>query len=166
MERTDYRARELLFAYKQTVLNAVRQVDSAIDAYAAQQDRLRHLADAVTAAKRAVTLATERFDRGLIDSLNVIDAERQEYPIEEQYVLAQQAAAEYLVTLYKSLGSGWEDYQIFPPIRRPLPAVAAALSRGLAILLLQQCTLDVRDGSFSTDQGCLRGVRFPPRSLL
>jgi hypothetical protein len=30
------------------------------------------------------------------------------------------------VTLYKSLGSGWEDYQIFPPIRRPLPAVAAA----------------------------------------
>ena len=57
MERTDYRARELLFAYKQTVLNAVRQVDSAIDAYAAQQDRLRHLADAVTAAKRAVTPA-------------------------------------------------------------------------------------------------------------
>ena len=126
VERTDYRARELLFAYKQTVLNAVREVDSAIDAYAAQQDRLRHLADAVTAAKRAVTLATERFDRGLIDSLNVIDAVRQEYLIEEQYVLAQQAAAEYLVTLYKSLGSGWEDYQIFPPIRRPLPAVAAA----------------------------------------
>ncbi len=54
------------------------------------------------------------------------DFERQEYLIDEQYVLAQQAAAEYLVILYKSLGSGWEDYQIFPPIRRPLPAVAAA----------------------------------------
>jgi hypothetical protein len=30
------------------------------------------------------------------------------------------------VTLYKSLGGGWEDYQIFPPIPPPLPAVAAA----------------------------------------
>lgn len=127
VERADYRARELLFAYKQTVLNAVREVDTAIDAYAAEQDRLRHLADAVAAAKRAVTLATERFDRGLIDSLNVIDAERQEYLIEQEYVLAQQSAAAQLVTLYKSLGGGWEDYQVFPPIRRPLPAAAAAI---------------------------------------
>jgi NodT family efflux transporter outer membrane factor (OMF) lipoprotein len=126
VEKADYRARELLFAYKQTVLNAVREVDTAIDAYAAEQNRLRHLADALTAARRAVTLATERFDRGLIDSLNVIDAQRQEYAIEQEYVAAQESAAAQFVTLYKSLGGGWEDYQIFPPIRRPLPAVAAA----------------------------------------
>jgi NodT family efflux transporter outer membrane factor (OMF) lipoprotein len=127
VERADYRARELLFAYKQTVLNAFREVDTAIDAYAAEQDRLRHLADAVAAAKRAVTLATERFDRGLIDSLNVIDAERQEYLIEQEYVLAQRSAAAQFVTPHKSLGGGWEDYQVFPPIRRPLPAAAAAI---------------------------------------
>ena len=126
VERADFRTRELLFNYKQTVLNAVREVDTAIDAYAAQQDRLRHLADALTAARRAVTLATERFDRGLTDSLNVIDAQRQEYEIEQQYLLAQESAAEQLVTLYKSLGSGWEDYQVFPPIPPPLPAIAAA----------------------------------------
>ena len=126
VERADYRGRELLFAYKQTVLNAVREVDTAIDAYAAQQNRLRRLAEALTAARRALTLATERFERGLTDSLNVIDAQRQEYAIEEQYVLAQQSAAADFVSLHKSLGSGWEDYQVFPPIRRPLPAVAAA----------------------------------------
>ena len=126
VEKADYRSRELLFNYKQTVLNAVREVDTAVDAYAAQQARLRHLADALTAARRAVALATERFDRGLIDSLNVIDAQRQEFAIEQQYISAQQAGAEQLVTLYKSLGGGWEDYQIFPPISLPLPAVAAA----------------------------------------
>jgi outer membrane protein TolC len=108
------------------VLNAVREVDTAVDAYAAQQNRLHHLADALTAARKAVDLATERFDRGLIDSLNVIDAQRQEYEIERQYVAAQANAGEQLVTLYKSLGVGWEDYQIFPPIRPPLPAIAAA----------------------------------------
>lgn len=126
VERADFRGRELLFAYKQTVLNAVREVDTAVDAYAAQQQSLRHLADALAAARHAVQLATERFDRGLIDSLNVIDAQRQEYLIEEQYVLAQQSAAEDLVTLYKSLGNGWQDYQAFPPIPPPLPAIAAA----------------------------------------
>ncbi len=132
VEKADFRTRELLFAYKQTVLNAFREVDTAIDAYAAQQDRLRHLSDALTAARRAVTLATERFDRGLTDSLNVIDAQRQEFEIEQQYVSAQQSAAAQFVTLYKSLGGGWEDYQIFPPIPRPLPAVAAAFRRLLA----------------------------------
>src|SRR6202044_1348691 len=96
--------RELLFTYKQTVLKAVDEVDTAVDAYAAQQNRLRHLADALTAARKAVDLATERFDRGLIDSLNVIDAQRQEYEIEREYVSAQANAAEQLVTLYKSLG--------------------------------------------------------------
>ena len=126
VEKADYRAREFLFNYKQTVLNAVREVDTAVDAYAAQQNRLHHLADALTAARKAVDLATERFDRGLINSLNVIDAQRQEYEIERQYVAAQANAAEQLVTLYKSLGVGWEDYQIFPPIRPPLPAIAAA----------------------------------------
>ena len=126
VEKADFRSRELLLNYKQTVLNAVREVDTAVDAYAAQQNRLRHLADALTAAQRAVTLATERFDRGLTDSLNVIDAQRQEFEIEQQYVSAQQSAADQLVTLYKSLGSGWEDYQAFPPIPPPLPAIAAA----------------------------------------
>jgi NodT family efflux transporter outer membrane factor (OMF) lipoprotein len=126
VEKADFRNRELLFNYKQTVLNAVREVDTAVDAYAAQQDRLRHLAEALTAARRAVTLATERFDRGLTDSLNVIDAQRQEYEIEQQYISAQESAATQFVTLYKALGGGWEDYQIFPPIRPPLPAVAAA----------------------------------------
>jgi len=126
VEKADYRGRELLFAYKQTVLNAVREVDTAIDAYVAQQNRLRRLAEALSAARRALTLATERFERGLTDSLNVIDAQRQEYEIEQQYVLAQESAAAQFVTLYKSLGGGWEDYQVFPPIRRPVPAVAAA----------------------------------------
>jgi NodT family efflux transporter outer membrane factor (OMF) lipoprotein len=129
VEKADYRARELLFNYKQTVLNAVREVDTAAAAYAAQEDRLRHLDDAVAAAKRAVSLAQQRFDRGVTDSLNVIDAQRQLYVLEQEYVVAQANAAEQFVTLYKSLGGGWEGYQSLPPIPPPLPAIAAAFRR-------------------------------------
>ena len=131
VEKADYRARELLFNYKQAVLTAVQQVDTAVDAYAGQQDRLRHLREALAAARRAVSLAQQRFDRGVTDSLNVIDAERQEYMIEQEYVSAQESAAAQFVTLYKSLGGGWEDYQSLPPIPPPLPAVAAAVKRTL-----------------------------------
>jgi NodT family efflux transporter outer membrane factor (OMF) lipoprotein len=127
VEKADYRTRELLFKYKQTVLNAVGDVDTAVSSYAAQQEQLRNLADAITAAKRAVTLAEQRFDRGLIDSLNVIDAQRQLYVLEEQYVQAQEVEANQFVQLYKSLGGGWQQYQFIPPIPTPLPAAAAAI---------------------------------------
>ena len=129
VERADFRARELLFNYRQTVLNAVREVDTAAEAYAAEQDRLRHLDDAVAAAKRAFSLAQQRFDRGVIDSLNVIDAQRQLYVLEQEYVGAQANAAEQFVALYRSLGGGWEDYQTLPPIPAPQPAIAAAFRR-------------------------------------
>ncbi len=129
VEKADYRARELLFNYKQTVLNAVREVDTAAAAYAAQEDRLRHLDEAVAAAKRAVSLAQQRFDRGVTDSLNVIDAQRQLYVLEQEYVAAQANAAEQFVALYRSLGGGWEGYQSLPPIPPPLPAIAAAFRR-------------------------------------
>jgi NodT family efflux transporter outer membrane factor (OMF) lipoprotein len=128
----DLRTRELLVNYKRTILNAVREVDTSIDSYAGQQDRLRNLSDALAASQRSVSLATERYDRGLTDSLNVIDAERVEYNLEQQYVSSQQAAAEQFIALYKALGGGWEQYQSFPPVRKPQPAVIAAFTRLLS----------------------------------
>ncbi|SPF50791.1 RND efflux system, outer membrane lipoprotein, NodT family [Syntrophobacter sp. SbD1] len=125
----DLRSRELLVNYRRTVLNAVREVDTSVDTYTGQLDRLRNLSDALAASQRSVSLATERYDRGLTDSLNVIDAERQEYVLEQQYVSSQQSAAEQFVALYKALGGGWEQYQSLPPIRVPEPAVLAAFTR-------------------------------------
>lgn len=125
----DLNTHALLMNYKQTILNAVREVDSASSAYAAQQDRLKNLHQALDASQQAVMIASKRFNRGLADSLNVIDAQRQQFDLEQQYVIAQQSAAEQFITLYKALGGGWEQYQKISPIRQPLPAVIAALRR-------------------------------------
>ncbi len=84
------------------------------------------LTDAVTAGQRAVDLATARYNRGLTDFLNVVDAERQFYDLQEQYAEAQMSQGEQFVQLYKSLGGGWENYQQVPAIRRPQPAIVAA----------------------------------------
>ena len=125
----DLRAREFLLAYKQSIIQAVQDVDTANAAYVAEGDRLRKLNEAVLASQRAVTLASERYDRGLTDFLNVLDAERSEYVLEDEYAAAQQTAADQLVTLYKALGGGWEQNQSLPPIRRPQPAIEAAFRR-------------------------------------
>ncbi|MGD0489842.1 MAG: efflux transporter outer membrane subunit [Syntrophorhabdales bacterium] len=125
----DLRTREQLVVYRATVINAVREVDAAISAYTAQRDRLNNLGDALAASRQAEGYASERYRRGLTDFLNVLDAQRQEYDLEDQYAAAQSATADAFVTLYKALGGGWENYRSIPPIRRPQPAIVAAFTR-------------------------------------
>jgi NodT family efflux transporter outer membrane factor (OMF) lipoprotein len=122
-------ARASLMNYRKTLLNAVQQVDASLDAYQAQQVRMENLSTAMLAGQRAVDLATARYDRGLTDFLNVVDAERQFYDLQEQYALAQVAQGEQFAQLYKSLGGGWQNYQSVPAIRRPQPAIVAAFRR-------------------------------------
>jgi outer membrane protein TolC len=121
-----------LVTYRKTILSAVQQVDAALDGYTAQQDRLRYLGDAMVAGQRAVDLANARYNRGLTDFLNVVDAERQFYDLQEQYAEAQVTQGEQFVQLYKSLGGGWQGYQAVPAIRRPQPAIIAAFRRTLS----------------------------------
>jgi outer membrane protein TolC len=126
IEVADYRAREALLRYKANVLGAVQQVDQAIAGYNAEQSRLNGLSRARSAALDAVRLSSERYERGLTDFLNVLDAERQRFEIEAQYEISRRTAGVQLVALYKALGGGWENYQAVPPIRTPVPAIAAA----------------------------------------
>jgi NodT family efflux transporter outer membrane factor (OMF) lipoprotein len=128
----DLAARASMVNYRKTILNAVQQVDTSLDAYAAQQQRLEKLTTAMVAGQRAVDLSTARYNRGLTDYLNVVDAERQFYDLQEQYAEAQVAQGEQFVQLYKSLGGGWENYQAVPAIRRPQPAIVAAFRRILS----------------------------------
>ena len=128
----DLQAHLQLLNYRRTIIGAVQEVDTALDAYAAEQDRLKNLGDAMVAGQRAVDLATERYNRGLTDFLNVVDAERQFDDLQLQYAVAQVAQGEQFVQLYKSLGGGWQEYQAIPAIRRPQPAVIAAFRRVLS----------------------------------
>jgi NodT family efflux transporter outer membrane factor (OMF) lipoprotein len=121
------RTHEALVNYKKMIVGAVAEVENALSAYSAEQDRLEDLNDAMVASQRAVTLANERYDRGLTDFLNVTDAERQLYEIQDQYAIAREDVVVQYIAIYKSLGGGWEDYQKIPPIRKPQPAIVAGV---------------------------------------
>jgi NodT family efflux transporter outer membrane factor (OMF) lipoprotein len=135
--------RAALENYKATIETAVRQVDSSAARFLAAEQSLEQLADAVVASQRAVTLANQRYNRGLTDYLNVVDAERQEYSIQEKYVATQAAADDQYVELYRDLGGGWQGFQELPPVPRPLPSVLAIFKDTLA----RGNPLKVPDGS-------------------
>ncbi|MGA7329487.1 MAG: efflux transporter outer membrane subunit, partial [Rhodomicrobium sp.] len=84
----ELQAHEFLLRYKKAIIFAVGEVDDAIKEFRAQQQRLRELAIALEQSRRAVRLSLERYDRGLTDFLNVLDAQRQEYDLEDQNAVA------------------------------------------------------------------------------
>ena len=127
IEFQDLRTQELLATYRRAVLLAVEEVENAISNYSAQRNRLDRLNDAVAASERAVSLATQRYDRGLTDFLNVLDAQRQLYGLQDQQAVCHEAVIVQYIALYKGLGGGWESQQKVPNIRHPQPAVLASL---------------------------------------
>ncbi len=125
----DLQAHERLVDYRKAIIDAVQDADTAIANFDAQERSLDNLANAMAASERALSLAQQRYDRGLTDFLNVVDAERQQYSLEDRYTTAQQDAADAFIYLCKALGGGWEQYQSVPDIRRPEPAAIAGFHR-------------------------------------
>jgi len=129
IEIADYHAHELAAVYKQSILTAVGQVDEAHAAYLGFRQSVRSLDLALDAARQATKVATERYDRGLTDFLNVLDAERQQFALEQQRAEVVRLAGDSFVALYKALGGGWPPNEAIPPVRRPDPAFLAAVKR-------------------------------------
>ncbi len=122
-----------LVNYRKTILSAVQQVDTALDAYHSATGSLGEFGrrDGRRRSARSIW-PPPATTADLTDFLNVVDAERQFYDLQEQYAEAQVAQGEQFVQLYKSLGGGWQNYQEVPAIRRPQPAIIAAFRRVLS----------------------------------
>jgi NodT family efflux transporter outer membrane factor (OMF) lipoprotein len=129
IDAAEFQARANLVNYERTIQAAVEEVVDAMKRYREEVATLRSLTAALDEAKRAVTVSSERYERGLTDFLNVLDASRQEYALETQVAVEQAAVAIQYVALYKALGGGWELYQDLPPIPVPEPAVLATFRR-------------------------------------
>jgi outer membrane protein TolC len=129
IDAQELRTDELLLKYKKTILVAVAEVDDAIKGYRAARQRLKDVETALAESRHALDLATGRYERGLTEFLNVVDAERELYAKEDERIVAQEAVALQFVLLYKALGGGWERYDLLPPIREPEPAIVAMFRR-------------------------------------
>jgi NodT family efflux transporter outer membrane factor (OMF) lipoprotein len=87
------RQKEALLYYKSTVLQARQEVEKA-----------------VAAARRTEFLARDRYNTGLTDFYNVLDAQRALLELEDQLTLSRAEVSSNLARLYKALGGGWQYY--------------------------------------------------------
>jgi NodT family efflux transporter outer membrane factor (OMF) lipoprotein len=99
---------EAAVSYERTVLKAWQDVDNALTAYEATQRRRDELVQAVAQNQRAVSLATERYQEGVSDFLEVLDAQTRLLSTQQQLAIATTNVSDNLVALYKALGGGWE----------------------------------------------------------
>ncbi|MDQ8031200.1 MAG: efflux transporter outer membrane subunit [Bordetella sp.] len=94
-----------------TVLNALRETESALVSYARQLDRDAALAAARDQSKLAAQQARQLFTLGKTDYLTVLDAERTLAANESALAASQAQLSSDQVALFLALGGGWEDDQ-------------------------------------------------------
>jgi NodT family efflux transporter outer membrane factor (OMF) lipoprotein len=134
----DWRTRRALLTYRETVQLAVKDVDDSLGQFASEQDRFQRLQAAVRASQRATELATARYNDGLADFLNVLDAQRQLYELQDQAAASQESALVDWAALNKALGRGWEiampGGEAPPPAPGISPPIELVTSRAGAAL--------------------------------
>jgi outer membrane protein, multidrug efflux system len=90
--------------YEQTVLRALEEVETALISYRRARVRVERIQDAASASERAAALARLRFEGGVADFLQVLDAERTQLEAQDQLAQGRSEAATAYAALYEALG--------------------------------------------------------------
>lgn len=99
---------QALVRYELAILSALEEVENALKAYAEEQNRRAALAQAGDAARKAVILAQNKYEAGMIDFNEVLEAQRSQLSFEDELARSEGQVTANLITLYKALGGGWE----------------------------------------------------------
>ena len=114
---------EALLRYEDGIVRALEDVENALVALQDERRRAESLQTAATAAEAALGRAQSLYNRGQIDLLPLLDAQRTRLTVQ---INSNDSNTQLLldsVQLYKALGGGW---QVFEPAGQPAAASAAA----------------------------------------
>lgn len=105
----DARLQQALVAYRETVIQAAREVEDAMAAYsnAVEQDKI--LEKTVNAAARSTELSMLRYTEGLADYQRVLTAQQALVAQQSRYVSNKGEMVRSLVALFRAMGGGWES---------------------------------------------------------
>ncbi|SEQ52509.1 outer membrane protein, multidrug efflux system [Devosia sp. YR412] len=106
LEESD--AKTAYLAYRQTVLEAVEEIENALVAFSKQQTRRSELAKSYTSYTEATDIADELYRAGSSTLLNVLTAQRSLYSSRDALAQSSVAVAIQYITLCKALGGGWD----------------------------------------------------------
>lgn len=99
--------------YEQTVLRALEDMENSLLRYRTADERLRLLGERQSAANRAHRIAQDQYQAGAISTLEATDAERTALAAARETTGAVTEHRLAVVAVYKALGGGWNDEQLW-----------------------------------------------------
>ena len=97
-----------LLSYRQTVLKAFGEVEDALTVQANEQSRYQSTSVQVADNRQAVHEAEQRYRRGQVGFLPLLDSQRQLFAAEDAQVASALANGLAAISLYKAMGGGWD----------------------------------------------------------
>lgn len=117
---------QVLAAYEGAVLQAYEEAENAMVAFVREQIRRDSLGQGTASARIAASLARTKYEQGVIDFQQVLDAQRAQLGFEESLAQSSAAVTTNLIALYKALGGGWDPADTVDAGRPGPPATAPA----------------------------------------
>lgn len=108
IEISNARYQGAVLRFRNTVLQAVEEVENGLRGFHTEVERSAELRKAVDATTTAARLSRTQYQSGLVDFQTVLDADRQRLTAQEQFVVSRGAAVLNVIKTYKALGGGWD----------------------------------------------------------
>jgi len=105
----DARLQQLIVNYQNTVLNAAREVEDAMQTLTFTHKEAQLLKETVATSKRSTELSMLQYKEGLADYQRVLDSTRSLTQKQDQYAQIMGKIATSTISLYKAFGGGWEQ---------------------------------------------------------
>ncbi len=105
----DARLQQALVNYREVVLQAAREAEDAMVALNGALKQTELLTQTLASAERSNELSVLRFREGFSDYQRVLDSQQSLFSSQQRLVTQRGTAVASLVSLYKSLGGGWES---------------------------------------------------------
>jgi len=107
-------------SYEGAVLNALRDVSNSLTARKQQALVRQQQEKAVAALEESLATALKRYNGGLANYLEVLNAQQQLYPAQSDLAVTRLRELLAVVSLYRALGGGWSQDLTEPEVPTPL----------------------------------------------
>jgi multidrug efflux system outer membrane protein len=101
-----------LFSYEQTVLNAFGEVEDALSSERTEEMRYEALTQQLADDRQALHEAQERYRRGQVALLPVLEDQQQLYATQDAQVTSALTRCLADISLFKSLGGSWQEVEL------------------------------------------------------
>ncbi len=102
----DARLQQALIGYRETVLQASREVEDAMAFFTGAREQRRILGEGVETAERSANLSILRYQEGFADYQRVLNAQQSLFSQQQRFATAKGDVMRSLVAVYRSLGGG------------------------------------------------------------